>query len=429
MLIPLIALAGLTTAAFASRGTKESFGQEAPNPADPTTNSAEELKTWAQWLKSHVVRVGLDVQAGYDRDSGKHYAKLKVTTDNPLQILEDLSSKALEIAGQNGVSLNIEGISDQPNELNFVFSTGTPPETVEEAFGAVPPPAAAAPAASVLKSAALAGPGSWTRRNVLAEGAQSSWQRRLAGTATNADFAVLRAARPGIASSLSGPISPGWSGSPWPGEPEMDEGGSVLDSIGDAVADLFGATSKADKAYERYLKLQARAQETFDRKLLKIQQALSEFPPGSANRAFEGTLSREESLLLGERSRLIWGRTQDMSPMERDQELERIETLVERFGQDASWMSEIWDFATGGIHPRPGWTYFSVNDGDIWFPRPVHLIEGQQARTGFVGGAGPSLTMGNTVHLYIAPEASKESHMGQYEVVATDGDAPTLRKL
>ena len=112
-------------------------------------------------------------------------------------------------------------------------------------FGAVPPPPmASAPAASVLRSAALASPGSWTQRNTLAQGAQSSWQRRIAGNASNADFAVLRAARPGIASSRSGPIGAGWSGSPWPGEPEVgtefdDE--SMFDDIADAIAEEFGA--------------------------------------------------------------------------------------------------------------------------------------------------------------------------------------------
>lgn len=123
----------------------------------------------------------------------------------------------------------------------------------DDEYGAVPPPpAAAASGASVLQSAALASPGSWTQRNVLQAGAQSAWQRRLSGKATNADYAVLAAARPGIASGVSGPISGAWSGSPWqygPGTPpgprgdedidDLDEGDG-LDQIGDAVLKEMG---------------------------------------------------------------------------------------------------------------------------------------------------------------------------------------------
>jgi hypothetical protein len=101
-------------------------------------------------------------------------------------------------------------------------------------FGELPPPAVPT-STSVLQSAALAQPGSWTQRNVLQAGAQTAWQRRLAGTADEADWAVLRAARPGIASSRSGPISAGWSRSPWTPE---DEEGSV--DIGDAVLEEMG---------------------------------------------------------------------------------------------------------------------------------------------------------------------------------------------
>jgi hypothetical protein len=117
-------------------------------------------------------------------------------------------------------------------------------------FGAVPPPpAAAASGASVLKSAGLAPAGSWTRRNVLQAGAQSAYARRLAGTATEADFAVLRAARPGIASGQSGYISPAWTGAPWQpaGVPPGPRGGifsehltedsELAEDIGDAVAE------------------------------------------------------------------------------------------------------------------------------------------------------------------------------------------------
>ena len=113
-----------------------------------------------------------------------------------------------------------------------------------------PPPAAAASGASVLKSAALASPGSWTQRNVLQAGAQSAYARRLAGTATNADFAVLGAARPGIASGQSGPISAAWSGSPWqygPGIPPGPRGDTedgldddAIDDIADAVVREMG---------------------------------------------------------------------------------------------------------------------------------------------------------------------------------------------
>jgi hypothetical protein len=120
--------------------------------------------------------------------------------------------------------------------------TITPDEDLE-GFGAVPPPPAAmASGASVLRSAGLASPGSWTRRNVLAAGAQSAYARRLSGTATEADFAVLRAARPGIASGVSGPISGAWTGNPWQpsgiwsrisGEISEDD----FDAIGEEVAE------------------------------------------------------------------------------------------------------------------------------------------------------------------------------------------------
>lgn len=84
----------------------------------------------------------------------------------------------------------------------------------EEEFGVFPGPPTGA---DVLRSAGLAQPGSWTERNVLAAGAKDAWSRRVAGNETEADYAVLRAARPGIASSASGPISPAWTKAPWPG--------------------------------------------------------------------------------------------------------------------------------------------------------------------------------------------------------------------
>jgi hypothetical protein len=85
--------------------------------------------------------------------------------------------------------------------------------------------------ADVLRSAGLAQPGSWTERNVLASGAKNSWERRVAGTETEADYAVLRAARPGIASSASGYISPAWTKAPWPGS-----GGSSSDTDDDEIS-------------------------------------------------------------------------------------------------------------------------------------------------------------------------------------------------
>lgn len=129
-------------------------------------------------------------------------------------------------------------------------------EPKKDSFGAVPPPPASmAPGASVLKSTALAAPGSWTRRNMLQAGTQSAYAHRLAGTATEADFAVLRAARPGIASGLSGPISPAWSGSPWqpgPGVGPGPRGGlfiqyledDSLDEIGDIVSEEFAGRKR-----------------------------------------------------------------------------------------------------------------------------------------------------------------------------------------
>lgn len=120
-----------------------------------------------------------------------------------------------------------------------------PPRRRRDQFGGAPPmPMAQAPAAGVLRSAALSAPGSWTRRGVLQRGAASSMQRRMAGTASEADFAVLRAARPGIASRRSGPISRSWGGSPWQGGSEggvrQAEGVLDLESIGDQVASSLG---------------------------------------------------------------------------------------------------------------------------------------------------------------------------------------------
>ena len=110
-----------------------------------------------------------------------------------------------------------------------------------EGFGALPPSATPS-ATSVLKSAGLAG-GGWTGRNVLQAGAADSYSRRLAGTATEADFAVIRAARPGIASGQAGHISSVWTGSPWPGasgpgsEIDID---AFSDDIGDQVLSEMG---------------------------------------------------------------------------------------------------------------------------------------------------------------------------------------------
>ena len=124
-----------------------------------------------------------------------------------------------------------------------------PDQKTTEGYGAVPPaPASMAPSANVLRSASLATPGSWTQRNILQAGAQSAYARRLSGNATEADFAVLRAARPGIASSRSGPISSAWSGSPWnTGAIQGPSGGlfsefledDAIDNIGEEVADQF----------------------------------------------------------------------------------------------------------------------------------------------------------------------------------------------
>lgn len=101
-----------------------------------------------------------------------------------------------------------------------------------EGYGSVPGPVTGEGA---LRSAALATPGSWTQRNVLQSAAQGSWQRRISGNATEADFAVLRAARPGISSSRSGPIPAAWSHSPWIGEGN-DDG----EALSDAVVDEMG---------------------------------------------------------------------------------------------------------------------------------------------------------------------------------------------
>lgn len=104
----------------------------------------------------------------------------------------------------------------------------------EESFGVFPGPPTGA---QVLRSAGLAQPGSWTERNVLQAGARDAWSRRIAGNASEADFAVLRAARPGIASSSSGYISPAWTRGRWPGDGGTSSEGSSLE---DTVADDMG---------------------------------------------------------------------------------------------------------------------------------------------------------------------------------------------
>lgn len=105
------------------------------------------------------------------------------------------------------------------------------------AFGGVPVPGVPASAATVLRAAGGAQPGSWTQRNVLQAGAADSMARRMAGNATEADFAVLGAARSGIASGASGPVSAAWSGAPWrPDAAYPDSKPLDVDAIGDAVA-------------------------------------------------------------------------------------------------------------------------------------------------------------------------------------------------
>ncbi len=118
--------------------------------------------------------------------------------------------------------------------LGFALILDQQAQPPAEQFGALPPPATP-PATSVLKSAGLAG-GGWTGRNILQAGAADSYARRLAGTATEADFAVIRAARPGIASGQAGYISPAWTGAPWPG-PGGDGGGIDIDSFSDDIGD------------------------------------------------------------------------------------------------------------------------------------------------------------------------------------------------
>ena len=91
---------------------------------------------------------------------------------------------------------------------------------------------------ATLKAAGLAPGGSWTRRNVLQAGAQSAWARRITGDATEADFAVLAAARPGIASGYSPPISGSWTGSPWrPGAGTVPGPGIDPDELGESISD------------------------------------------------------------------------------------------------------------------------------------------------------------------------------------------------
>lgn len=115
-------------------------------------------------------------------------------------------------------------------ETEPVAPTPPPRRNRPPRYGSIPTPGATPSASSTLRSAALAPAGSWTRRNTLQAGAAASMQRRLSGTASEADFAVLRAARPGIASSRSGPISGAWSGAPW-----SADGGAAMDT--DSIAD------------------------------------------------------------------------------------------------------------------------------------------------------------------------------------------------
>lgn len=139
---------------------------------------------------------------------------------------DDAFGGTLDLMQLDDSDADLDLYDDEDEEFGFEDDEdfGSDEESDDEVFGAT--------GVQTLSSAALAQPGSWTRRNVLASGAKDAWSRRVAGTETEADYAVLRAARPGIASSASGPISPAWSRSPWPGEPEE---GIDSDGIADAV--------------------------------------------------------------------------------------------------------------------------------------------------------------------------------------------------
>jgi len=134
-------------------------------------------------------------------------------------------------AGEDAGGSDEDPLQTVMNQIDLEFEISNIGDEVEdkmfsETYGVFPGPSTST---NVLRSAGLAQPGSWTERNVLAAGAKDAWSRRVAGNESEADYAVLRAARPGIASSRSGPISAAWTRAPWPGN-----GGAGSDELTDA---------------------------------------------------------------------------------------------------------------------------------------------------------------------------------------------------
>lgn len=169
---------------------------------------------------------------GKGREGGESQGENEEEEQGDLDPLEVVRSKIdlefdLDELGDDVASRMFFDDDDDDDEFDLE-------EEDDETFGVFPGPPTGA---QVLQSAGLAQPGSWTQRNVLQAGARDSWSRRVAGNATEADFAVLRAARPGIASSASGYISPAWTKARWPGDGGSSSAGP---SIEDAVADEMG---------------------------------------------------------------------------------------------------------------------------------------------------------------------------------------------
>ncbi len=166
---------------------------------------------------------------------GKHHGKKKQKEDQQGQD-EDSGgdeSDPLEKANEEiDLAFDLDEVGDEVSSTMFFDEDDDDVEIEldqEEEFGSLPsgPPSGA----QVLRSAGLAQPGSWTERNVLQAGARDSWSRRVAGNASEADFAVLRAARPGIASSASGYINPAWTKARWPGDGGESSADGALEDV------------------------------------------------------------------------------------------------------------------------------------------------------------------------------------------------------
>lgn len=141
--------------------------------------------------------------------------------------------------GGSGPTDEVDPLGRALDRIDLEFSISDVGDEVSddmflESFGAFPGPPTGS---QILQSAGLAQPGSWTERNVLQAGARDAWSRRVSGNASEADYAILRAARPGITSSASGPISPAWTKAPWPGSAGMSTAESESFTEGQSIED------------------------------------------------------------------------------------------------------------------------------------------------------------------------------------------------